>query len=520
MTGPRVLLADSDDQHRHLLQLAIHRHWPDATVIPVATQTAFRNALTQDRYHCLVLDYQFGPITAPQLLQDAAQLLRGCPCVTVSSSSRQEVVIDSIRAGAVDFVPKARAVEGDELGRRLEQAIHHDRRQRNDRRRLHRRLRSLAWVSQTDPLTGLANRRLIARGLSTGHGKSTGRPAGRACVMIDIDHFKTVNDTHGHAMGDRVLESVARTIQRSVDSHDTAVRYGGEEFLVVTTWPTMTQTWLWAERLRRRIQAQTIHVGSTTVGVTVSMGLAPGMGGTVDHDVIDRADRAMYLAKQLGRNAVCTVDMVDLLDALRSISIMNLSDPYSRREEFLRRCRHQLGATQWQHITNHAQRVCDQAGEIAMRMGLDPQVVEQVRLAGLFHDIGKCMIPEDLLAQPRGLSVEEWTLVARHARLGAWIADLLGVDSATAAMIHHHHTRYDSHDATTGQPHPAPLGARLICVADALVTMTSNRAYRSDCSVDEAILKLQQQRGRQFDPVVVDAVKSLDRPDVVRKIAA
>ena len=441
MTGPRVLLADDDDQHRHLLQLAIHRHWPDATVTPVATRTAFRNALTHDRFHCLVLNYQFEQLTAPQVLQEVMGLLRGCPCVTISSSSRQEVVIDSIRAGAVDFVPKAQAVEGDELGRRLEQAIHRDRRKRNDRRRLRRRLRSLAWVSQTDPLTGLANRRLIARGLSTGHWKSTGRPAGRACVMIDIDHFKTVNDTNGHAMGDRVLESVARTIQRSVDAHDTAVRYGGEEFLVVTAWPTMTQTWLWAERLRRRIQAQTIHAGSTAVGVTVSMGLAPGMGGTVDHDVIDRADRAMYLAKQLGRNAVCTVDMVDLLDTLRSISITNLGDPYSRREEFLRRCRHRLGATQWQHVTSHALRVCDQAGEIATRMGLDPQMVDQVRLAGLFHDIGK-------LHDPRGsLSPAAWT-VGRGMDIGRPPRPLGGMDRGSVRR------RFGDRSDDPSPPHP------------------------------------------------------------------
>jgi HD-GYP domain-containing protein (c-di-GMP phosphodiesterase class II) len=121
-------------------------------------------------------------------------------------------------------------------------------------------------------------------------------------------------------------------------------------------------------------------------------------------------------------------------------------------------------------------------------------------LAGLCHDLGKLLIPEDVLAKPAALSVDERRLLDRHPDAGAAMSRRLGLDEEAAEYIRYHHKAF-----RTGSGNP-PLGARVLAVADAFVTMTSERPYRSARSLSSAVSELRRCRGEQFDPDVVDAV--------------
>ncbi|NKF22140.1 GGDEF domain-containing protein [Solimonas marina] len=170
------------------------------------------------------------------------------------------------------------------------------------------RERTLQWRATTDELTGLLNRRAFfdeaARVLS--RVQRSGSPA--VLLMIDVDRFKAINDTHGHAVGDRVLAAMKRFIEPRLRSGDLLARLGGEEFGVLLPDADVDAAQEIAERVRCAIaEADFETVVGCAVKLTASIGLAPVDGMSTIHQAVDRADQAMYRAKQLGRNRLIAV---------------------------------------------------------------------------------------------------------------------------------------------------------------------------------------------------------------------
>jgi two-component system cell cycle response regulator len=159
----------------------------------------------------------------------------------------------------------------------------------------------------TDALTGLFNRRYMESHLAGLLEQASARGKPLAVLVIDIDYFKSINDTHGHDAGDDVLREFALRIKRSIRGIDLACRYGGEEFVVVMPETDMAVAAMVAERLRRRIAAEpfAIHEGARSIPVTISIGIA-ALRGADDNaaGVLKRADQALYRAKRDGRNRV------------------------------------------------------------------------------------------------------------------------------------------------------------------------------------------------------------------------
>ena len=172
-----------------------------------------------------------------------------------------------------------------------------------------------------------------------------------------------------------------------------------------------------------------------------------------------------------------------------------------RRLALLERWTGLLGPTQREHVTSHCEQVSDAARTLAEAMGLTDDQLERARIAGLLHDIGKCVIPEAILASRFPLSERQWAVMSCHAELGARIAARLGADAETVEGVRHHHTWYDDESVQNVTPI-----ARIVCVADALVTMTSTRSYRIARSNEDALVELRRCARRQFDPAVVQCV--------------
>jgi two-component system, cell cycle response regulator len=167
------------------------------------------------------------------------------------------------------------------------------------------------WMATTDALTGLLNRRAFL--------DSTTREVARArryndklsVVLLDVDHFKHINDRRGHAAGDVVLGAVGRLLASAVRTCDIVARWGGEEFVLVLPSTSLEGAEQVAERIREQLESAKINDGSgELIPVTASFGVAAYAGGETLEQVIDRADRAMYLAKSGGRNRVVTDDTV------------------------------------------------------------------------------------------------------------------------------------------------------------------------------------------------------------------
>ena len=162
--------------------------------------------------------------------------------------------------------------------------------------------RRLEELATTDDLTGLWNRRHFLDLLCRECQRTARSGAPLAVAMVDIDHFKAVNDSHGHPFGDRVLAEVARTMRQAARATDLVARYGGEEFMVLMPEAGAADAVGAAERLRRRIAEQPVVDGDRSVAVAVSIGVASLEGGADPTTLLRHVDEALYAAKQAGRN--------------------------------------------------------------------------------------------------------------------------------------------------------------------------------------------------------------------------
>jgi diguanylate cyclase (GGDEF)-like protein len=165
----------------------------------------------------------------------------------------------------------------------------------------------LAKEGTTDPLTGLANRRTFDAVFKQAFERSSLYGDDLSLLMVDLDYFKRLNDTHGHRAGDAVLEGTGNTLPRVVRPTDTVARYGGEEFVVIMPLTSLEAAATAGERVRRSIRDEEYRYGGKRLSVTASVGAAwtDGRAFATADGFLEAADRAVYQAKRLGRDRVC-----------------------------------------------------------------------------------------------------------------------------------------------------------------------------------------------------------------------
>ena len=155
-----------------------------------------------------------------------------------------------------------------------------------------------------DALTGVFNRRHVEDVLGNEVERARRHARPLAVAMLDVDHFKRINDDHGHQTGDEVLRAISDRCRNTLRSNDVLGRYGGEEFAIVFPETNLDEAGAVAERLRVAVAESPIKVGEDALGVTVSIGLAAYAPGKDTHKLLQRADAALYDAKRDGRNLV------------------------------------------------------------------------------------------------------------------------------------------------------------------------------------------------------------------------
>ena len=364
------------------------------------------------------------------------------------------------------------------------------------------RLRHLA---DTDPLTGLSNQRLLHDRLQECTATALAAGSGLSAIMIDLDHFKTVNDTFGHPVGDLVLVETARRIREAAREGDLIARIGGEEFLMLLPDTDGATALAVAERVRATVRA-TDYEGE--VGrLSASLGVATLSGGLDADALLARADAALYWAKRHGRDAAFLFDarlMGDLSLANRASEVAR-EDGLSALRALARAIDARDAATQ-----RHSIRVADMAVMIATAMGWTPEETVRLREAGLVHDVGKIGIPDSILLKPAGLTEAERELMKDHARLGARIVSEV-LDQDQVEWVAHHHERWDGDGYPNGIRDVAiPEGARILAVADSWDAMTSARDYNIALTPDEALDECRRCSGTHFWPPAIQALGRLD----------
>ncbi len=213
------------------------------------------------------------------------------PVIFVSGSSTAEDKVEGLDLGAVDYVTKP--FDAFELRARVRAAL-----------RTKHFQDLLVDYAHVDPLTGLPNRRALMECLHREWDRVKRHHGSLSFIMADVDHFKRVNDTHGHGIGDQLLRQIAGAVKRQCRDVDLPARYGGEEFGIVVPDESMNDAACLAERCRRAIENIRIPCHDVMLGATASFGVAEATGLPSAEALIAQADEALYRAKARGRNAV------------------------------------------------------------------------------------------------------------------------------------------------------------------------------------------------------------------------
>lgn len=368
--------------------------------------------------------------------------------------------------------------------------------------RINRDLRGAAALAATDALTGLANHRTFHERLRAEVERAgrSGRPL--SVVVLDIDHFKPVNDRFGHQIGDRLLVEVTRRLDRQVRGGDTLARVGGEEFawlLPETDGPT---AWAVAERARRAVADRPFAM----VGrVTVSAGVCDLDSAAGAQDLFRLADIALYRAKHLGRDAVVRheagtpplaagswsppAERSPVDDAVHALAVaLDARDPASR---------------------HHCARVASLAVDLALELGWTRREAALLHEAGLLHDLGKVGVSLAVLRKRTPLTTAEHRELRAHPEVGAAIASAV-LSPEQTAWVRHHHDRWDRPRA--GDAADATVdGADILAVSDAWDVMISGRSYRTAWDPALALAEIQRGAGSLWSPRVVAVLAEVVR---------
>jgi diguanylate cyclase (GGDEF)-like protein/putative nucleotidyltransferase with HDIG domain len=360
--------------------------------------------------------------------------------------------------------------------------------------RIARQTEELLEAERRDSLTGLLNHGSVVAELATAMDVARGTGSSIALVLFDVDNFRNLDDTHGHAVGDRVLGRVAAVVASCAPSSAIVGRYGPDEFLVVLPGHSLESAVTVAEAVRVALTDDGLELdGPDRLPIGVSAGAAsfPTHGDSVTA-LLSEVALVLAEAKASGGDAIrvsggareMTADArtFDVLQGL--VFAIDTKDRYTKR---------------------HSEDVARYAVFLARLLGVEASFAESIRMAGLLHDVGKIGVPDVVLRKPGRLTADERAIIEQHVALGDAIVRNLEDIDVIRAGIRHHHERWDGRGYLTGLGgDEIPLVARILAIGDAFSAMTTTRPYRKALSVEEALRRIGDAAGTQLDERLVE----------------
>ncbi len=322
-------------------------------------------------------------------------------------------------------------------------------------------------------------------------------------LFCDLDKFKAINDSYGHSAGDKVLKDIGKIILRSVPDNVKVFRYGGEEFVVVLLNHDTEMAMIVAEDIRMNI-AKSIQLKEDAhyITTTISIGLAsyPKDAITVQ-ELIDKADSAMYYAKQNGRNQCRCYDQE--MEAF----LLNNSEEFAKQEQLIDSAFALAAAIDAKDVYTgkHSELVTKYALLLAEKLKFSERDKQLLRVGALLHDCGKIGIPDNIINKPSKLTPVEFEIIKNHTVFGNNIVKHIVKNSAIVSCVRNHHERWDGAGYPDGlKGEDIPVFARIVCIVDTFHAMVSARPYRGALSKAEAFKELRKFSGSQFDPALVE----------------
>ena len=364
-----------------------------------------------------------------------------------------------------------------------------------------RQNRELELLANRDPLTDCFNRRAFFELFDQHFENAQQHELPIAAFMVDIDHFKQINDTHGHACGDEVLVELAALLRSKVREKDVVCRYGGEEFSILLPNTSIHQACVVAEQIRTAVQ----ELNPTGLAITTSIGVsALSENPNSPEEMLEQADKCLYVAKRNGRNKVVRWDDVpdDVEVDEKKISRGGTEQVESRNRIPFHAITALISALAYrdQETANHCRRVADLCVAVAEGL-ISAKSSYTLEIAGLLHDIGKIGVADSILQKAGKLNEEELAIMKKHERVGIELIHTSFDNSDLDEIVSNYRV---PHSDRVENNLNVPITARILAIADAYDSMTTDKTYRKGLSRKGAFAELRRSSGTQFEPELVE----------------
>jgi diguanylate cyclase (GGDEF)-like protein/PAS domain S-box-containing protein len=378
--------------------------------------------------------------------------------------------------------------------------------------------KKLKKLSLTDSHTGLFNHRYLQNAIEAEFHRAKRYASPLSVVMLDIDYFKSVNDVYGHQFGDMVLKQFAKELKSMLRRYDTVVRFGGEEFIIISPGTDKQQAFSLSRRMLEALNLHNFGNKEHRIKLKLSMGVVsyPEDIANTGMHMINQADKILNKAKDSGGNAVFQLEDFkngDRPAALKDARSQNVKTLKNKIISLNKRANQSLTEAIFafakaielkDHYTGeHVEITGHYAMMIAGKLNLPREEAELIRQASMLHDLGKIGISEKILLKRSKLTEEEFREIKKHPQIGADILRPIHFLHGLIPAVLYHHERWDGKGYPSGlKAEEIPVGARIIALADVYQALTSERPYRKAYSKAKAIQIIRENSGKQFDPKI------------------
>jgi len=378
----------------------------------------------------------------------------------------------------------------------------------------------LKQLALRDSQTGLYNHHYLTEIIEAEFHRSYRYAHPLSAIMLDIDYFKSINDVYGHQFGDTILQQFSGQLKRMVRQYDIVVRFGGEEFVIISPGTDRQTAMVLGQRILDALNLYNFGNKKHVIKLKISIGIAsyPDDQITKGMDLIELADNILNKAKENGGNTVYS--SLDIANGKRVVFQEKKKE--TEETKFLKEKIARLTRRSSQslveavfafaktielkdHYTGeHVEKTVHYATEIARVLGLPKEDRERIHQAAILHDLGKIGISEKILLKKSKLDKKELSEIRKHPQIGVDIIRPIQFLHSIIPFILYHHERWDGKGYPSGlKGEEIPMGARIIAIADVYQALISDRPYRKAFSKDKVIKIIKSSAGTQFDPKVV-----------------
>ena len=377
----------------------------------------------------------------------------------------------------------------------------------------------LKQLALKDIQTGLFNYQYLVEVIDSEFYRARRYGNSLSIIMLDIDYFKSINDVYGHEFGDHVLKQFAKYLKKMVRRYDTVIRFGGEEFVVISSGADRAKALMLSQRLLDAINLYNFGDAKHVVRLKVSIAVSSYPDDTVlkGLDLINLADKILNKVKEGGGNKVfSSLDIKKSKKAaLEDIEFTDVRFLKEKIEKLTKRGKQNLieSITAFaktielrDHYTGeHVEHTVRYSTEIAKSLNLPADEIDNIRQASVLHDLGKIGISDKILLKRSKLTKKEFEEIKKHPQIAADIIRPIQFMHDIIPLVLYHHERWDGKGYPAGlKGEEIPMGARIIAISDVYQALTSNRPYRKAYSKKEAMNIIRKGAGTQFDPRIVD----------------